>query len=160
MTKQRLAEDCAQLIFGAFQRYNEDFRAITQRTGRCFQTQDWPGVQACAVERIDLYDISIGQTLWKISGLLEDLQYDEEVWGLIKNRYRELIEPAMDKELNKTYFNSMTRRTFGTIGVNAGIEFVNIQRRPTDGITSPVAVNCYESDSSIGKTARGNSEGL
>lgn len=152
MTKKQLAEDCALLIFGAFRDYNKEFRALTQRTGRSFQRQDWQDVQACAVERIDLYDISIGQTQFKVSGLLDELKFDEEVWSLIKARYRELIEPEIDKELHKTYFNSMTRRTFGTVGVNASIEFVNIQSKPTDGITSPVATRCYTAKESIHDT--------
>lgn len=152
MTKKQLAEDCALLILGAFRRYNEDFRALTQRTGRSFQRQDWQDVQACAVERIDLYDISVGQTQFKVSGLLDELKFDEEVWSLIKARYRELIEPEIDKELHKTYFNSMTRRTFGTVGVNASIEFVNIQRKPTDGIKTPVAIRRYTATESLDET--------
>ena len=38
----------------------------------------------------------------------------------IKRRFDEIIDPLPDTEFPKTFFSSVTRRTFGTVGVDAG----------------------------------------
>jgi len=45
----------------------------------------------------------------------------------------------LDQELNKTFFNTLTRRFFGAKGVDPAIEFVALDIEPTDRITHPVA---------------------
>jgi isocitrate dehydrogenase kinase/phosphatase len=49
----------------------------------------------------------------------------------------------LDRELFKTFFNTLTRRFFKTRGVNATIEFIALTIEPTDRITHPVARHSY-----------------
>ena len=55
---------------------------------------------------------------------------ERALWSSIKRRFTELIDALPDREFDKTFFNSVTRRTFGTIGVDAAVEFVALDLDP------------------------------
>ena len=57
------ARQCAQQIVEAFARYNAEFRAITRRAPLRFDSRDSRGGQRDAVERIELYDRFVNQTI-------------------------------------------------------------------------------------------------
>jgi isocitrate dehydrogenase kinase/phosphatase len=55
----------------------------------------------------------------------------------------------IDRELYKTFYNTLSRRFFQTRGVDAAIEFIAMDVEPTDAITHPVArtpMRCRRSD--------------
>ena len=54
---------CARHIVEAFARYNAEFRAVTRRAPQRFDARDWKGSQRDAVERIELYDGFVNQTI-------------------------------------------------------------------------------------------------
>ncbi len=55
---------------------------------------------------------------------------ERALWSSIKRRFTELIDALPDLEFDKTFFNSVTRRTFGTVGVDAAVEFVALDLDP------------------------------
>ena len=57
------ATECALEIVEAFARYNAEFRAITRRAPGRFDNRDARGSQLDAVERIELYDRFVNQTI-------------------------------------------------------------------------------------------------
>ena len=55
--------EIAAVIVAAFINYNNDFRKITRRSKRRFETRDWSRNQKDAVERIELYENSVRRTV-------------------------------------------------------------------------------------------------
>lgn len=138
-----LAEAAALDIRNGFAQYNARFRAVTQRAKLRFETRDFASARMDAVERIDLYDICVRVTTQRLETLLRERVRDHALWQQIRRSFAELIAPLLDQELNKTFYNTLTRRFFRTHGVDAGIEFVALDIEPTDRITHPVARHSY-----------------
>ena len=127
----------------AFEGYNGHFRAITQRARARFERRDWLGARSDAVERIELYDRCVAAIGARLSAQLGEDARQRALWTQVRERYAGLVEPLLDRELYKTFFNTLTRRFFGTRGVDPEIEFVALSIEPTDRITHPVARRSY-----------------
>ncbi|MBI4493416.1 MAG: bifunctional isocitrate dehydrogenase kinase/phosphatase [Chloroflexi bacterium] len=125
LTHSRIANLGARAIHGAFDAYHAQFKAITRRAQTRFERRDWQGLRADAGERLDLYRRTVDPTVWRIRDLLGDLVEDKLVWAGMKAVYSGLIADRDDWELAETFFNSITRRIFATVGVDATIEFVD-----------------------------------
>lgn len=125
-----LARDCAADAVAAFERYNADFRAVTRRAPARFEERDWRGSQRDAVERIELYGRHVEQTVARLRIRLGADAHNRELWTAIKHEFADLIEAMPDAEFRKTFFNSLTRTFFGTIGVSPEIEFVALDLDP------------------------------
>ena len=115
----------ATAIFEAFDGYHQQFKAITSRAWKRFEQRDWAGARWDAMERLDVYTRSVQQIERHIRNLLNGQIRDTHLWTLMKARYTELIAGRNDVELAETFFNSVTRRIFSTVGVNPRIEFVD-----------------------------------
>ena len=124
LTPSRLANLSARAIFQAFEAYTAQFKTITQRARQHFERRDWAGNQADAVERLELYKKIVTQIEADIRNLLEDRTDDKLVWVSMKAVYSGLIDEHDNWELAETFFNSITRRIFDTVGVDPRIEFV------------------------------------
>lgn len=133
----------AALILDAFLDYNERFADITRRARRHFERRDWRQAQVDAVARIDLYDVCVAEALARLELLLDDRVRSRPLWAAMRRDYAALIEPLLDRELTKTFFNTLSRRFFNTLGVDVAIEFVALDEEPTRGIAEPVALNRY-----------------
>lgn len=120
-----VAADTAAAIFAAFEDYNATFGAITRRAGRRFAEREWALAQRDAVERIELYDRRIEKCVAGLVGRLGRLIADEEAWHAIKIRYATLIADCPDRKFHATFFNSLTRKVFGTTGLNPAVEFAS-----------------------------------
>jgi len=138
-----LAIDAAELLRDRFADYNSRFRAITRRARQRFEHRDWAGAREDARERIALYDRCVAETSDAVASLLGPRAADKALWAAIKRHYAGLIAPLLDQELNKTFFNTLSRRFFGTRGVDPAIEFVALDIEPTDRITHPVSRKSY-----------------
>ena len=125
-----LARECAADAVAAFERYNAEFRAITRRAPLRFEERDWRSSQRDAVERIELYGGYVERTVAGLRLRLADESLDRALWTTIKQEFARLIEPLADAEFRKTFFNSLTRTFFGTIGVSPEIEFVALDLDP------------------------------
>jgi isocitrate dehydrogenase kinase/phosphatase len=118
------AGQCAQRIVEGFLAYNAAFRAVTRRAPLRFRDRDWQGSQADAVERIDLYDRYVQQTISDLERSIGAVTHEAAFWPDAKRHFANLIEGLPDSEFCKTYFSSVTRRIFRTVGVAPEIEFV------------------------------------
>lgn len=134
----------AALVLDAFLDYNARFSDITRRAKRRFERRDWKYVRVDAAARIDLYDVCIRETLGRLELLLDERLRSRPLWARIRHEYAALVEPMLDRELTKTFFNSLSRRHFRTTGVESDFEFVALDGEPTDGINAPVALNRYD----------------
>jgi isocitrate dehydrogenase kinase/phosphatase len=137
--KPTLVRDVAVAIEVAFREYNDEFRAITRRAQRRFREREWKLGARDAVERIELYDRRVEKCLAGLVGRMGRYVADQAVWAGIRRHYAGLIEDCPDREFYKTFFNSLTRKIFGTVGVNDEVEFVALDLEPTlDAGTVPV----------------------
>src|ERR1700742_3323409 len=116
------AADCAHLIVAAFADYNAQFRVITRRAPWRFDALDAKGSQRDAVERIELYDRLVNQTIAQLRLRLGPQAPARSLWSAIRNTFAVLIEALPDAEFTKTFFSSITRRMNGTVGVAPEIE--------------------------------------
>jgi isocitrate dehydrogenase kinase/phosphatase len=133
----------AALIRDAFLDYNERFSDITRRARRWFERRNWRQAQIDLVWRMDLYDECLLDTLARLELLLDDRIRARSLWAAMRTEYETLVAPMLDRELTKTFFNSLSRRFFRTSGVDADVEFVALDAEPTANITEPIARNAY-----------------
>ena len=138
-----LAARSAREIAQAFADYNTEFRAITRRAPHRFESRDWRGSQRDAVERIELYDHFVNVSVTQFRERLGDRVHDRALWHDIRERFAALIEPLPDREFTKTFFSSITRRLFGTVGVAGDLEFVALDLDPLGSVQSHVVTNTY-----------------
>jgi isocitrate dehydrogenase kinase/phosphatase len=117
-------EPYAHLIGNAFAAFEARFRAITRRARVRFARRDWHGMRADATERITLYREMVDQVEADLRDRLGDRVYDKSLWSDLRSEYSAEIAERADAELGETFFNSITRRIFDTVGVDPEIEFV------------------------------------
>ncbi len=139
----------AALILDAFLDYNGRFSDITRRAKRHFERRDWRHSERDAVARIDLYDACIAETLARLELLLDDRVRSRPLWTQIRDDYARLIDSQLDRELFKTFFNTLSRRFFRTRGVDAGVEFVELELDPGAAIAKPVERDRYALDGDL-----------
>jgi isocitrate dehydrogenase kinase/phosphatase len=117
--------EVASGIAAAFELYRRGFTAITRRARDRFRRQDWHGAVADAVQRLDLYGHAVNAIEWQVRSWLGDRTTDEALWTSARTGYSALVAHRDDRELAETFFNSVTRRIFTTVGVDQEIEFVD-----------------------------------
>jgi len=123
---QDLPRRTAAEIFGAFEDYNHAFRAITRRAERRFVAREWQLGQRDAVERIELYDRRVEKCLADLVGHLGRHIAEESMWREIKAEFASLIATCPDRKFDATFFNSLTRKVFKTVGMNRDVEFASV----------------------------------
>ncbi len=121
----------AELICDAFDAYQARFRVVTRRAQRRFEQRNWHGLRSDATERITLYQQVVDHIESDTRHHLQDVLHEKPLWTQIRTAYSELTKHKRDAELAETFFNSLTRRIFNTVGVDPRIEFV------TTDITDP-----------------------
>lgn len=119
-----LAVRTAAAIFAAFEDYNDSFRSITRRAQRRFEAREWQLGQRDAVERIELYDHRVERCLAGLVGTLGRHIAEEATWSAARTEFARLIADSPDRQFHATFFNSLTRKVFATVGVNATVEFI------------------------------------
>jgi isocitrate dehydrogenase kinase/phosphatase len=125
LTDSRLAALCADAAWRAFLNYRADFQIITGRAADRFLCRDWPGAYADAAERLGLYGRVLDELVAAIHRLMGDRLGEKPLWTASKAVYSSLISRCHDGEIAESFFNSLTRRVFTTVGVNQQIEFVD-----------------------------------
>jgi isocitrate dehydrogenase kinase/phosphatase len=118
-----LAADTAAQIAEHFRLYNEEFGRITRRAARNFLAEDWQSAQTDSVERIELYEVRVARCVTAVGGQLQGRRTDVPLWTDIKGSFESLVARRPDSDFYHTFFNSVTRDLFGTVGVNWEVEF-------------------------------------
>ncbi|MEP6885579.1 MAG: bifunctional isocitrate dehydrogenase kinase/phosphatase [Gammaproteobacteria bacterium] len=117
------AKDHAALIAEHFRLYNEEFGRITRRAALNFLAEDWHTAQLDAVARIELYELRVARAVAAIADQLQAARTDVTLWIDIKRAYEIIVARRPDSDFYRTFFNSVTRDLFGTVGVNPEVEF-------------------------------------
>ena len=121
---RQLARATATAIYEAFDSYHREFKRITAEAHRHFRTRAWLDHQAAARTRLDVYTNHINAITAGLRTMLADDVTMRAIWEDARRIYAALIARRDDQELAETFFNSVTRRIFTTIGVDERLEFV------------------------------------
>ncbi len=149
VTTSRLANVISRAMRRAFDQYQDNFKQITQRARQRFEQCDWHGMQADSAERLEVYTDMVDQIVVRIRELLEERTNSRPVWMAIKAVYSGLIDERDDWEIAETFFNSVTRRIFTTVGVDNEIEFVDTDYESPPNLPKQPAYHTYERGDSI-----------
>jgi len=122
---ESLAEHGAHAIHAAFLSYRAEFNAITCRAKVRFEQRDWHGMQDDALERLELYKKIVDGVVAETQAVLGEVVKHEAIWLQMKACYSRGIAGYGDFEIAETFFNSITRRIFATVGVDPGREYVD-----------------------------------
>ena len=131
------AQRAAALIADGFDDYNARFSDITRRARRRFERRDWKLAHSDNTGRIDLYDVCLRETLSRLEGLLEDRVRSRPLWRGIRTAYAQRIAALPDRELFKTFYNSLVRMFFRIDGVAPDVEFLALEIVPTGDASCP-----------------------
>jgi len=119
-----LARAGAAAIRNGFEAYQGERSRITRRARGRFEARDWPGAHRDARERLDLRDKLVHETIGNVRAELGGAVHDRAVWAQMKELFEEDIAGRPDFEIAQSFFNSVTRRVFATVGVDPTIEFL------------------------------------
>lgn len=123
-TDSRLANLTAKTIHSAYHDYQSQFEILTGRAQLYFEQRQWAKQRQNGVERLELYKEIVDPLVAQIHQILQERVHEKLIWASMKAVYSNLIEENTGCELAETFFNSVTRRIFTTIGVDPQIEFV------------------------------------
>lgn len=132
-----LARAAAAMIARGFEDYDARFSDITRRARRRFERRDWKYAHVDAAARIDLYTVCIHETLGKLEALLGDRVRSRPLWRAILPAYAGRIAALPDRELYKTFHNSLVRHFFLIDGVAPELEFLALEIVPTGDAACP-----------------------
>ncbi len=136
-------EAVATAIHEAYDAYQSRFRAITRRASERFVRREWREAQRDASERIVLYKHRVDEVLAQTRAMLGDCVTDVATWEEIKWMHGALIAERADCEIAESFFNSVTRRIFSTVGVNPLVEYVFPDNEPGDIDDGPPVTRRY-----------------
>ena len=139
MSDKDLIAECSQIIYDGFIRYNNYFHRMTRRARTRFEQRDWKGHQQDIVDRVDLYEKSVRRIVLALRNTLGNRVNNKTLWYEIRSYFGERLDQVPDNDFIKTFFNSTTRRIFGTEGVDPGIEFIS--SGPSDDLHLIMSLN-------------------
>ena len=118
-----LAESLAELVAQGFAAWEQAFAGVTRRARGRFERRDWRGGLADAEERILLYRRCMDALVCEAAALLGEHARDADVWAAARDGYAARVGARPDAELAETFYNSLTRRLLGTVGIEPRIDF-------------------------------------
>jgi isocitrate dehydrogenase kinase/phosphatase len=142
------AQEVAETVVEHFRQYHEEFGRITRRAADHFASGDWGAAQQDAVARIELYERRVLQCTQAIGALLRAERTSTEIWSQIRSLFEPAISRRPDSDFYRTFFNSITRSLFRTVGITAGVEFTAADAGRASGI---VPLRLYP----VGKSLQG-----
>jgi isocitrate dehydrogenase kinase/phosphatase len=118
-----LPDRLAGVIAEHFRAYNDEFGRITRRAATHFLGQHWHAAQEDAIARIELYEARVARCVTAVGAELQALRTQRGFWSDTKSGYEIVVAHLPDSDFYRTFFNSVTRDTFGTVGVDPEVEF-------------------------------------
>jgi isocitrate dehydrogenase kinase/phosphatase len=116
----------AAAILDGFEAYHRAFLAISRRARGRFEQADWAGLLTDARERLELYPLLLRDVLARV-GAIPGGHDGPALWTAARGRYSEALAGHPAAEVAETFFNSVTRRVLGTVGVNPAVEFLDFE---------------------------------
>ncbi len=105
-----LAFSVATALLDGFNRHYQLFRAESSRAKHRFETADWHGQQRAQRERIEFYDLRVGEAVARLEKEFKAGEQPMSVWHEIKLHYIGLLVNHHQPELAESFFNSVTTK--------------------------------------------------
>ena len=121
-----LSTRLAETVLAHYSDYQARFYEITHRAPQRFMQRMWAAIREDTTVRVNLYTAVVDDTRQAIARLMDSAVDMAAAWPAAKAVYADGIADRNDRELAETFFNSVTRRIFDTIGVNDAIEFLHL----------------------------------
>ena len=115
--------ELARILYERFEAFHSDFIAVTARAEGRFLARDWQAHRQDAAERLNLHTAAVLDTVETCRARLPATGA-RQAWIDAQRRYIELVSQRSDMELAETFYNSVTRRLFGIVGLDRELEFI------------------------------------
>ncbi len=128
------ANEAADVLLESFESLMVQYRAMSARARARFSRREWAEFRADSARRLDLYGNSVERALARVGAILGPETGNRSAWQVLRDVYAPSVAGRPDAELAETFFNSLTRRIFQTVGVDPAVEFVGPPaERPAHG---------------------------
>jgi isocitrate dehydrogenase kinase/phosphatase len=138
----------AKIILGGFKKYLSEFLIITRRSRLRFEQKKWHEIKKDTVDRLNLYEDILCEISERINGYFNYQENKTATWTSVKAQYADLIKSYCNRNIAETFFNSLTRKIFGFVGINRDLEFFHLhaieQREPC----GPLIYKTYQQEES------------
>lgn len=141
--RRELLFEAAKSIREAFVKYNDNFGRITRRAKQRFEARDWRGAERDFGERLELYTKSVERQVAALQRLFGPPSTTRELWPLLKQTFGARVDGIPDGAFSKTFFNSISRRIFQTVGTDPETEFHDIRFNIRDAQRHAVECRSY-----------------
>jgi isocitrate dehydrogenase kinase/phosphatase len=125
-----------------FDAWHHAFRASAHRMARCFERCDWGAISDESATRLRLYGQHVLRALVEVETHAGQGS-DHDFWVRMRGEYAELVEGRPDEEIARTFFSSVTRVAFDTVGVNNAIEFHRLSDDGSSALPEPSCARAF-----------------
>ena len=112
----------ADTVYAGYVEYIAAFQNLTRRAAANFTRRSWTSQDADAVKRLLVHTEIVQRAVAEIHPHLRTTPDRRGTWRTARTAYKRRITQRTDLELAETFFNSVTRRIFTTIGVDNNVE--------------------------------------
>ncbi len=119
---ERVGRQIADTVLAGFVDYIAGFRKVSRRAGTHFTNRKWTAQEDDADQRLLMHRATVTATVDRVRPLVDGVADRRGVWRAGRSHYKERIAERSDFGLAETFFNSVTRRVFTTIGVDNDVE--------------------------------------
>ncbi len=126
------AHEAAAAIAEAFLGWRRGFRVLSRAARRHFEHRDWHATQRDSSRRLDLYNDHVGGALDGVRDVLGERFEHRGTWTEIRAAFDARVGERPDDRLAETFFNSVVRRVFHTVGVAPDVEFLAPSSAPVE----------------------------
>ncbi len=120
---KKITYQAAVIIYTDYKLLIKTYLKITEGGKERFEKRAFNELFKDAQKRYGLYRGFIGDTLQKLTALLNKKVNRTTIWKEINKEYSMLMSHRKDRHVAETFFNSLTRKIFNTKGFNPEIEF-------------------------------------
>ena len=117
---ERVPDQIARRIAGAFAAWHTEFRGMTRRARGRFARREWQGGQEDAAARLASYQQWVERFVGEIGVLPPNPRAH---WSRVREAFAREVDGWADADVAATFFNSVTRRLLGTVGIDPHAEF-------------------------------------
>ncbi len=104
------AHEIALAMLDGFDRHYRLFRETSAAAKQRFEAADWHGQQRAQRERIEYYDLRVGEATERLQREFTAAELPKDTWQQVKLHYIGLLTDHHQPELAETFFNSVTTK--------------------------------------------------
>ena len=119
---ERSGKQIADTILAGFVDYIAGFRKVSRRGAAHFTNREWAAQEDDSRQRLTLHRSTVVATVDRVRPLVDGVADRRGAWRVARSHYKSRIAERSDFGLAETFFNSVTRRIFTTIGVDNDVE--------------------------------------